>query len=75
MHDSTKAWIGLGVGVAAYDLLATEGETLSEGFYRGTEHPVYRYMCFGMLGATALHLLDILPDKYDPFTQLISHVK
>jgi hypothetical protein len=72
---STKAWIGLGIGIAAYDILAPEGETLSDGFRRGLEHPIYKYLCIGGLGATALHLMKILPEPIDPFTQFLKAVK
>ena len=34
LSSSSKAWIALGAGVAAYDVLCPKGETLSEGVDR-----------------------------------------
>ena len=68
MRPSTKAWLGLGVGVAAYDILAPSGETLSERVDTALEgSPIKRALTLGAIGVTALHLSNVLPEKYDPF--------
>ncbi len=72
---SAAAWAALGIGVTSYDLLCPEGQTLSEGFRRGLEHPIYKYLCAGGLGYTALHLLGVLPPNLDLFHQTLKVVK
>lgn len=67
MRPATKAWIGLGAYVAGYDILAPKGETLSEGVDRALEHPTLRYAAIVGIGVTAAHLVNVLPEKYDPF--------
>ena len=50
------AWIGIIGGVIAYDYLAPEGGTLSEGVdYALEKHPIATVAAIGM---TALHLLN-----------------
>ena len=34
MHDSGRAWLALAAGVAAYDLIATDNERLSDAARR-----------------------------------------
>ena len=34
MHDSDRAWLALAAGVAAYDLIATDNERLSDAARR-----------------------------------------
>ena len=59
-------WLALGVAVTAYDVLAKE--TLSNGFRRGLENdnPLVKAGVYAGLGITALHLLDITPERIDP---------
>lgn len=58
-------WLVLIGFVAAWDLLAPE--TLSHAGRRALETPGWRYLYIGAVGATALHLLDLWPEGYDPF--------
>lgn len=59
------AWVAIGASVLAYDLLCPEGQTLSEGVDKALEkHPVATTLA---IGVTALHLLNRLPAKLDPF--------
>lgn len=68
MEASTGAWVGLGLSVAAWDCLAPKGQTLSEGIDRGLEHsPLRRAAILTGIAVTALHLANVLPEKYDPF--------
>ncbi len=67
LKPATKAWIGLGAYVAAWDILAPRGETLSEGVDRALEHPTLRYVALAGIGITAAHLCNVLPERYDPF--------
>lgn len=73
MRPSTEAWLAVGAGVLAYDLLCPSGETLSEACDRAIEtHPV---LTLGLIGATALHLANAIPQRFDPFAQVLSFVK
>jgi hypothetical protein len=70
-RESTLAWFGLGVGILAYDWLAPEHETMSEGYWDALERPVGRYFAIGALALTAAHLLKVyqrldIPNA-DPF--------
>ena len=68
-----KAWAGLAVGVLAYEVLAPDGELMSEGVDRALErHPLITTLA---IGATALHLLNILPERIDPFHQALKLMK
>lgn len=68
-ENGLYGWGLIAAGVVAYDYLAIRDgkETLSHAFHRGMEHPVMKFMCIGALGATALHLANVLPRKYDLF--------
>lgn len=66
MKPATKAWLAIGVGVAAYDLLSPKGETLSERMNEWSiEHPIVTHLAIGYL---ALHLSGRIPDQIDPLT-------
>ena len=66
MRPASKAWAALGIGVAAYDVLSPKGETLSEGIDSALESR-YRALVIGSVALTACHLLNVLPEKIDPF--------
>ena len=69
LRPSTKAWAGLVAGVVCYDLLAPEGETLSEGFDTFLEeHPA---VAWGATVLTVAHLLNIIPQRYDPIHRVV----
>lgn len=59
-------WLTIGAFVITWDILAQE--TLSSAFSRGLEH--HRAAILGGMVITCLHLLDLLPDPIDPFSQL-----
>lgn len=65
---SKLAITGLVVGVAAYDFLCPKGETISEGVDRLMEN--HKAATLTVIGVTALHLANILPERYDPFHRL-----
>lgn len=68
-RPSTVAWVTLAAGVAAYDILCPEGETMSEGVDRALETK-YRHLTALGIGMVALHLVNKLPNKVDPLHQL-----
>ena len=69
-RPASIAWGALIGGVALYDYLAPDGETLSEGVDRALEHKTGRFLAVGAIAITASHLLNILPQKYDPIHNL-----
>ena len=64
---STKAWLALGAGVVAYDVLCPKGQTLSEGVDRLMERKMGRAIALGSIAIVASHLGNLIPEKFDPF--------
>lgn len=64
-HAGTYGWIGLAAGVAAFDYLSPE--TLSHAVDRALERPVGKYLAIGSMAIVGAHLLNLLPEKIDPF--------
>ena len=69
LRPSTKAWLGLVGGVVCYDLLAPEGETLSEGFDTFIEN--HKALAIGAVAVVSAHLINAIPPKYDPIHKLV----
>ncbi len=75
MRCSTKAWLGLGAYVAATEVCAPDGELLSHAVDRWLEkHPGRAVSAVSIVG-TALHLLNLLPERYDPFAVTLKTVR
>jgi hypothetical protein len=74
-RPSRAAWAAVGIGVAAYELLCPDGETLTEGFREGMQTRLGRAALTGATLVTAGHLVHAIPDKYDPFEQGLSKVR
>jgi hypothetical protein len=73
MEASTKAWAVIGLGVVAYEALCPDGQLLSEGADRAIEsHPVAVPVAIGIV---ALHLANILPQRYDPLHVGLKYIK
>lgn len=65
IRPADRAWLALFIGVAAYEVAAKEGELMSHSYDRWLiNHPV---LTWGATLITAAHLLNILPDRVDPF--------
>lgn len=75
MRYSTKAWLGLGAYVVATEVCAPEDELLSQAVDRWLEKPPGRTASALTIVATALHLLNLLPERYDPFAITIKTVR
>lgn len=60
-------WLIAGGVIAGLEIACPKGETMSEGVDRALEHPKFRYMAIGAVAVTAAHLLNVIPEKYDPF--------
>ena len=72
MHDSDRAWLALAAGVAAYDLIATDNERLSDAARRYFKsQPVATASIILMTG---LHLIGGLPHWCDPFARCLPHI-
>lgn len=68
-----RAWAGIAVGVLAYELACPDGELLSEGVDRALER--HRIATTMAIGVTALHLLNMLPERIDPFSHFTKFAK
>jgi hypothetical protein len=70
MRKSDRAWLALAGGVAAYDLIATDDELLSDAARRYFKsQPV---ATASMITVTGLHLVGGLPHWCDPFALLFA---
>ena len=66
MRYGTKAWIGLAAYLAVVEVRAPHGETLSERVDDWlAAHPT-KAIVYTIVGATALHLLNLLHPRIDP---------
>lgn len=66
-RPASLAWGALVTGIVAYDVLCPAGETLSEGVDRALEHDKGKIIALGIIGITAAHLANLLPERIDPF--------
>lgn len=65
---SWHLWTALAGVVTALEIVAPEGELLSEGVDRGLErHPL---LVRAAIVITAAHLLNLLPERVDPYARL-----
>lgn len=67
MRPSHKAWLVGGALATGYEILCPPGETLSEGLDELMEHKYWRYAVGAVVGVTAAHLCNLLPESVDPF--------
>ena len=75
-HWQSKAAIaGIIGGVALYDYLCPAGETISEGCDRIMETKLGKAALYGAVATTALHLTNLMPEKYDWLHQLTKFKK
>lgn len=65
-HSATLGWAAIGAGVLAWDLMAPE--TLSEAVDRSLKK--HRTTTVLAVSATALHLLNLIPERVDPIHQI-----
>lgn len=70
---SKLAIAGLIGGVALYDIKCPKGETISEGVDRLLEK--HKLATLGTIAVTALHLGNVLPDRYDPIHNMFKMIK
>ena len=73
LRPADRAWLALGAGVVAYDMLAGPEQTLSEGADRYMlKHP---WTTRAVAAAVAGHVCNLLPDRYDPIHVLFSGLR
>ena len=70
MRKSDRAWLALAGGVAAYDLIATDDELLTDAARRYFKSQPFA--TGSMILVTGLHLVGALPRWSDPFTLLFA---
>lgn len=59
-----RAWAAMVASIIAYEVAAPPQQLLSEGIDRLLiRHPIATH---AVIGVTALHLLNLLPDRADP---------
>lgn len=73
MKPADRAWIALGIGVVAYDIMAPAGQTLSEGI---DAYLLKRRLCTEIaLALVYLHCSNKIPDRCDPIHLLFGAIK
>lgn len=73
MRSADRAWIALGVGVVSYDVLAPQGQTLSEGAdHYMLKHP---WITRGIAFALAAHVCNLVKPEWDAIHLLFAAVR
>lgn len=68
-----RGWLAIAGLVTAYEIACPPGELLSEGVDRGIEQrPLLTKLA---IGVTALHLMNAIPERYDPFHRGVNFLK
>jgi len=66
IRPADRAWAALVFGVLAYEVMAKDGEMMSHSYDRWLQRrPV---ITWGATLLTVSHLLNLLPERLDPFT-------
>jgi len=68
VKPSDRAWLFLSGGVVAYEVLALDGELMSEAVDRYLE--ARPWVTRVVILTVAAHLLNLLPQRLDPLAQL-----
>jgi len=69
IRRDTAAWVGLVAYIVAAEYFLTHRShpLMSESFDRWLGTPHGRILCWAVTGSTAAHLLNLLPNKIDPY--------
>ncbi|QAY02767.1 hypothetical protein SEA_SHAOBING_36 [Mycobacterium phage Shaobing] len=73
MRCADRAWLALGAGVVAYEIACPPGELLSEGVDRYLDRR--KWMTRVVVVGLAAHLLNLIPQRFDPLTRLSAAVR
>ncbi len=68
MRAADRAWLAMAGGIVVYELVASEGELLSEAADRYMLH--HPWITRAVAFSVAMHLCNMIPDRYDPLHQL-----
>lgn len=74
MSYRSKAWIGLAAYIVAVDICAPRGQTLSEAVDDWLLRRHTAAIAWTVVGLTAGHLLNIIPEQIDPIHLLFSAI-
>lgn len=67
-REAALGWVVVGAVVLTYEVIAPDGQLLSEGIDRALEkHPIATRIGVGLV---AMHLLNLIPDRVDPVHRL-----
>ena len=68
-RPSGVAWSALALGILAYEVLAEDDELLTDQSWRSidSQNKLRQVSTYFTIGATALHLLRLLPKSVDPY--------
>lgn len=71
--NAARAWSALAAAVIAYEVLAPEGQLLSEGVDRA----LIKYPTITRIGIAlvACHLVNVIPERYDPLHLIAVHTR
>lgn len=72
MRYATKAWIGLAVYIAAVEIAAPPGETLSEAVDNWIERHPGKALWYAGVFVVATHLLNLMPKRFDPIHRMFA---
>lgn len=77
VNRDTVAWVGLVAYIAGAEYLLTKGchPLMSQAFDRWLSRPQSRVLCWIVVGATSGHLLNLLPNRVDPFHTAFWRIK
>jgi hypothetical protein len=70
MRYGHKAWIGLGIYLAIVEMFAPPGETLSEAMDDWLQNNPGKALSYAGVGVTALHLVNFIPQQFDPIHRM-----
>lgn len=71
--SARNGWLAIGALALAYEIAAPKGELLSEGVDRAMDkYPIAARL---PIIITALHLLNLLPERLDPYHQGLKFVR
>ena len=63
-----RRWLPVAAGIGVYDLwlISRGGPSLSAEFAAAVRHPVHKWWVLALWGYLSVHLVDGLPEGWDP---------
>lgn len=75
LRYSAKGWLAVFGVVGAIEYFAPPNDTLSHGADVALEHPVGKLLVPAVVMVTALHIINRLPVRYDPYSRAFALLK